>query len=194
MHLPQLADLLGRTGEVDRFAVRVRPGTNIGVLRDDLDAQLVGAQVVPTDDVIGRASTTFEVVERFHRAIGWITLGAGGAFLACIMILKVQERRLSIAALRLLGTSRRTLMGWLVLEAAIISTAGGMLGIAIGGLASAIINRYYQWSYDTTLLFSVVTPDVVVQALGLALGLGLVAGGAAMFRLLAVHPLEEAGR
>jgi putative ABC transport system permease protein len=194
LHLPHLARLLGRPDEADRFSLRVRPASDVDALRRALDGQLVGAKVVPTDEVVGRASTTFEVVRRFHRAIGWITLAAGGAFLACIMILKVQERRVSIAALRLIGTSRRTLVGWLVLEAALLSTMGGVLGIGIGLLASTIINRYYQWAYDTTLVFSAVTPEVLLQALGLALTLGLAAGAAAMLRLLAVHPLAEAGR
>ena len=194
LHLPQLARLLGRTGEADRFAVRVEPGTDETDLRRSLTAQLSGAQVVPTDEVIGRASTTFEVVRRFHRAIGLITLTAGGAFLACIMILKIQERRTPIAAMRLLGTSRRTLVGWLVLEAALVSALGGVAGVAVGQLASAIINRYYQWTYDTSLVFSIVTPEIILRALGLAVLLGLTAGAVATLRLLSVHPLEEAGR
>lgn len=194
LHLPQLAELLGRPGEADRFAIRVRPGADVDALRRSLEAQLVGAQVVPTEEVVGRASTSFEVVRRFHRAIGLITLTAGGAFLACIMILKIQERRTPIAALRLLGTSRRTLIGWLVLEAALVSAVGGIMGVAIGQLASAIINRYYQWTYDTTLVFSIVTPEIVLRALGLAVLLGLAAGAIATLRLLSVHPLEEAGR
>ncbi len=194
LHLPHLARLLDRVGEADRFAIRTWPGTDEEALRRSLAAQLTGAQVVHTDEVIGRASTTFEVVRRFHRAIGLITLTAGGAFLACIMILKIQERRTPIAAMRLLGTSRRTLVGWLVLEAALVSAFGGALGVAIGQLASAIINRYYQWTYDTALVFSIVTPEIVFRALGLAVLLGLAAGAIATLRLLSVHPLEEAGR
>jgi putative ABC transport system permease protein len=193
-HLPDLQQITGKRDRVDRFSLKIRAGVDVDSLADALTARIPGTQVVPTREVTDRASTTFAVIERFHRAIALITLIAGGVFLACIMFLKVGERREAIAALRLIGVSRRTLMAWVVAEAAIVSSLGGLIGVGLGGVASLVINGYYQRFYDTSLLFALVTPGIVARALALALVLGLLAGVVAGLGLLRRDALVEAGR
>ena len=193
-HLPHLQAMTGRRNEVDYFTVRTQPGTDLAALAADLEPLLPGAQVLPVDEVAERSSTTFSVVNRFHTAIALITLIAGGVFLACIMILKVQERRLPIAAARLTGIPRRLLFWWTVAEAALLSTLGGAAGLGVGVASSAVVNAYYQRYYDTTLVFSQVTGVVVMEALALAVLLGMAAGVFAATRLLASNPLDEMGR
>lgn len=193
-HLPHLEGLTGRRNEVDYFTVRTRPGTDLATLAADLEPLLPGAQVLPVSEVAERSSTTFRVVSRFHTAIAAITLIAGGVFLACIMILKVQERRLPVAAARLTGIPRRLLFWWTVAEAALLSTLGGAAGLGVGIVSSAVVNAYYQRYYDTTLVFSQVTGGVVAEALALAVLLGMAAGVFAAVRLLASNPLDEVGR
>jgi len=193
-HLPHLQTLTGRRDEADYFTVRTRPGTDLAALATDLEPLLPGAQVLPVSEVAERSSTTFRVVSRFHTAIAVITLIAGGVFLGCIMILKVQERRLPIAAARLTGIPRRVLFWWTVAEAALLSTLGGAAGLGVGVASSAAVNVYYQRYYDTTLVFSQVTGVVVTEALALAVVLGMAAGVFAATRLLVSDPLDEMGR
>ena len=193
-HLPHLLALTGRENEVDYFTLRTRPGTDLATLAADLEPLLPGAQVLPVSEVAERSSTTFRVVSRFHTAIAVITLIAGGVFLGCIMILKVQERRLPIAAARLTGIPRRLLFWWTVAEAALLSTLGGAAGLGVGIASSSVVNAYYQRYYDTTLVFSQVTGGVVAEALALAVLLGMAAGVFAATRLLASNPLDEMGR
>lgn len=193
-HLPQLARLTGRDGEVDRFSVLLRPGIAPSDVAADLESLLPGARVLDSRTVARESSTTFSVVSRFHRAIGIITLVAGGVFLACIMILKVHERRTPVAALRLVGVSRRTLLGWIAAEAALVSVAGSALGVGVGYAASEVVNRHYGAAYETSLRFSLVTPEIVLQALALSLVFGLLAGVAAGAGLLARDPLAETRR
>ena len=193
-HLPHLQALTGRENEVDYFTVLARPGSDLGDLARDLEPLLTGAQVLPVREVADRSSTTFRVVSRFHTAIAAITLIAGGVFLACIMILKVQERRVPIAAARLAGVPRRFLFWWTVTEAALLSMLGGAVGLVIGFATSSIVNSYYQRYYDTTLVFSQVTGKVVAQAFVLAVVLGMVAGVVAGAKMLTSDPLDEMGR
>jgi len=194
LHLPDLAALAGREDEVDRFSVRLTDPGDADELAKRFGALMPGTRSLGAEAVAERASTTFEVVRRFHRAIGLITITAGGVFLACIMTLKVQERRSQVAALRLVGISNRTLLSWLMLEAALVSALGGVLGIAIGRAASGVINAYYQRVYATTLEFSIVTGETIAIGLALAVVLGLVAGAVGSVRLLQVDALEEVGR
>ena len=193
-HLPHLQAMTERQNEVDYFTLRTRPDVDLAALADDLEPLLPGAQVLPVSEVAERSSTTFRVVSRFHTAIAVITLIAGGVFLGCIMILKVQERRLPIAAARLTGIPRRLLFWWTVAEAALLSTLGGAAGLGVGIVSSAVVNAYYQRYYDTTLMFSQVTGVIVAEALALALLLGMAAGVFAATRLLASNPLDEMGR
>lgn len=193
-HLPQLQALAGREGEVDYFTVQLRPGVDAATAARDMEPLLVGTQVWRAADVADRASTTFRVVSRFHAAIAGITLVAGGVFLACIMVLKVQERRAAVAAARLAGIPRRILMEWTVAEAALLSALGGVAGLGVGFAASAAVNAYYQRAYDTALVFSIVTGEMVVQGFVLAVVLGLGAGVVAGARLFAADPLEQLGR
>lgn len=202
LHLPDLARLANRPDEVDRFTVLLRSGgadaepdgaTTDSVARL-IGALMPGAQVLGADELAERSSATFRVIQRFHVAIAWITLSASGVFLACLMTLRVQQRRVPVAALRLSGISRRTLFLWLMLETTLISLFGGLAGLGIGHLASDAINAFYQRRYDTSLLFSLIGPDATIPALVLAVVLGLGAGGIAATLLLRTDPLEEAGR
>jgi predicted lysophospholipase L1 biosynthesis ABC-type transport system permease subunit len=194
LHLPDLGLLSGRVDEVDRFSVIVRAGADTADLRRRLASLMPGGQVLPSRVVAEQSSTAFNVVSRFHRAIALITLTAGGVFLACIMTLKIQERRVHVSALRLAGISRGTLARWVLLESALISGIGGLMGLGLGVIASSLINAFYRRAYETTLYFSLVTRDTLVISLALAIVLGFMAGAVATWRLLQADALVEVGR
>ncbi len=124
-HLPDLARLADRPDAVDRFTLKLKPGANPDSVAALLGPVMPGARVMSADELADRSSATFNVIRRFHVAIAWITLTASGVFLACLMILRVQQRRLPVAALRLTGISRRTLFLWLLLETTGVSMLGG---------------------------------------------------------------------
>lgn len=194
LHLPHLAALSGRADQVDRFSVALTDSARAEGTTPVLESLLPGTRVLETEEAATRTSTTFRVVERFHRAIGAITIAAGGVFLACIMVLKVQARRREVAALRLVGLSRRTLLGWIVSETAVVALVGGVLGVGLGRAASWVINTHYRDVYDTPLAFSTLTAETAATGLVLAVGLGLAAGAVAAGRLLWIDPLEEVER
>lgn len=193
-HLGDLARLAERPDEVDRFTLRLARTADTAAVVAALGAVMPGAQVLRAGELADRSSATFRVVQRFHVAIAWITLSASGIFLACLMTLRVYQRRLSVSALRLTGISRRTLFAWLLVETTLVSVLGAAVGIGIGYAASAAINAFYQRSYDTSLLFSLVGPAATLPAMILSIGLGLFAGAVAATFLLRADPLVEAGR
>ena len=139
-------------------------------------------------------SRTFQVVSRFHRAIGVITIVASSVFLLCIMVLKVDERRRDIAALRLMGISRSSVVQSIVIEAALVAVLGSVLGVAIAWAASLFVNWHYQTLYHTPLYFSVITLPIVALAVSLSLLLGVGAGLLASLRLVRTAPLALFGR
>lgn len=194
LHLDHLQRLTGYENRVDRFAVRTRgPGGTAEALAGINDAAF-GFRAYRSSEVAVRTSRTFQVVQRFHRAIGVITVVASAVFLLCILLLKVDERRRDVAALRLMGISRRTVVGALVLEASLVALLGSALGLAVGWAVTQGINWYYQGVYRTPLLFALVTPGVALFAVGLSLVLGVGAGFLAARRMARTAPLALFGR
>ncbi|MBM3900034.1 MAG: ABC transporter permease [Gemmatimonadetes bacterium] len=205
LHLDQLQSLTGVGDRIGRFAVRTQenagaPGSASGTVAGPdsvsaaINAMAFGFRAYPAAEVAIETSATFRVVNRFHRAIGIITIVASAIFLLCITLLKVDERRREVGALRLLGLSRATVVRSVMLEASLIALLGSALGAGFGAAASAIVNWYYQGVYATPLRFALVTPEIVAIAVTLSLLLGIVSGYLAAQRLVRTAPLELVGR
>lgn len=194
LHLTQLQDLLGYGDRVDRFAVATKSDSVTGVAADRINSAAFGFHAHRSADIAVQTSSTFAVISRFHRAIGVITIVASAIFLLCIMLLKVDERRRDVAALRLMGISGRTIVRGVVLEAAAIAIAGSVVGVGVGLVTSWVVNVHYQSVYRTPLRFSIVTGDIMLLAVTLSLVLGLAAGWLAARRLVRTPPLALFGR
>jgi putative ABC transport system permease protein len=194
MHLDELQSLATYGDRVDRFAVATRGDAATNKALDEINSAAFGFEAHRSRDIAVETSKTFQVVSRFHRAIGIITIVASAIFLLCIMLLKVEERRRDVAALRLLGISRRSVMLGVVIEAALLALVGSALGVGVGWIGSRFINWYYQGVYRTPLYFSMVTPSIITFAVGLSLVLGVGAGILASLRLVRTPPLVLFGR
>lgn len=194
MHLPDLAALLGRPDRVDRFGVALRPGVSADSVARSLNQAAFGYRAYPSTQIASESSQTFRVVSRFHRAIAVITIVASAIFLLCIMLLKVEERRMDAAVMRFVGISRRTIFLALLLEAAVVAVLGAVVGVVIAWASGAATNLYYQRFFDTKLVFSLVTAEIVRFSVILSLVLGLVAGAIAAWRLVRTRPMVLWGR
>jgi putative ABC transport system permease protein len=194
LHLPDLADLLGAPDRVDRFGIGLAPGVSADSAVAVLNRAAFGFRAHPSATIASESSQTFKVVSRFHRAIAVITIVASAVFLLCIMLLKVEERRMDAAVMRFVGVRRRTIFGALVLEAALIAVLGSALGAGLAFLAGALTNAYYRRFFDTELIFSLITPRIVLFSVCLSLLLGLAAGAIAAWRLVRTRPMVLWGR
>jgi putative ABC transport system permease protein len=194
LHLPDLAALLGTPDRVDRLGVGVVAGVPVDSAVQALERNAFGYEAYPSSAIASQSSQTFLVVSRFHRAIAVITIVASAVFLLCIMLLKVEERRMDAAVMRFVGVRRRTIFGALLLEAALIAVAGSVVGTALAVVAGAATNAYYRRYFDTALTFSLITPDIVLFSVALSLALGLAAGAAAAWRLVHTRPMVLWGR
>ncbi len=194
LHLDHLQSLLALDDRVDRFAVGLQPGASSDSAVARINHVAFGFRAHRSVDVAVGSSRTFRVVERFHRAIGIITVVASAVFLLCLLLLTVEERRRDIAALRLMGVSRATVVRAVVIEAAIVSVIGSVMGAVIGWVCSVLVNAHYQEVYRTPLRFAMLTPAIFAFATCLSLVLGIVAGGLAAWRLVRTPPLTLLGR
>jgi putative ABC transport system permease protein len=194
MHLDHLQRLIRYGDRVDRFAIRTAGDSARGTLLSAINSAAFGFRAWPSAEIAVRTSRTFQVVRRFHRAIGVITIVASAAFLLCILLLKIDERRRDVAALRMMGISASTIVRSVVLEAGIIALLGSLAGVGFGIVVARLVNWHFQGVHRTTLAFTLVTGETVLFACGLSVVLGVVAGWLAARRLVGVPALTLLGR
>jgi putative ABC transport system permease protein len=194
MHLPDLALLLGEPDRVDRFSIGLNRGISSDSALAALNGTAFGYRAYATSAIASESSQTFLVISRFHRAIAVITIVASAVFLLCIMLLKVEERRLDAAVMRFVGIRRRTIFGALLLEASMVAVVGSIFGTGLAYLAGSATNAYYSRFFDTRLIFSLITPNLVLFSVLVSLALGIAAGAIAAWRLVHTRPLVLWGR
>ena len=194
LHLDHLQRLIGYGDRVDRFAMQTSGGAATDSVLVRINSAAFGFRAYRSKEIAVETSKTFLVVSRFHRAIGVITIVASATFLLCIMLLKVDERRRDVAAMRLMGISRATVVRSVILESSVIALVGSAFGVALGAAVAAFVNSHYQAVYRTPLRFAIITPGTVAFSVALSLLLGIGAGALAARRLARTPPLVLFGR
>jgi len=194
LHLPDLQALEGGADEVDSIVVRLRRPAQANVVAARLNAAALGFRAYTSADLARRNSSTFEVIARFHRAISAVSILASSVFLLAIMTLRGEGLRRQVGLMRLVGISRASVAGTVLLIATGVALLGSAVGIGLGYAVSAAINGYYRRLFDTTLVFSQITPALLADVAGLSVMLGVAAGALTAWRLLRQPPLRQIGR
>jgi putative ABC transport system permease protein len=133
-----------------RLVARLRPGTTPAAARGELEA--FSKRLRERDVKFERAGLLLEpdslqaaLVGRVRRVL-WLLLGATVAVLlvACsnvmnLQLVRGQRRAREFATRRALGASRARIVRLLLLEALLLSGAGGVLGLALGGSAMRLV-------------------------------------------------------
>jgi putative ABC transport system permease protein len=101
--------------------------------------------------------------------IASVSLGVGGIVIMNIMLVGVVERTREIGVRLALGARKRDIRRQFLLEAAILSCVGGLLGVALGAVVPFVVRQQFHFPAQLT---------VAIAAMGLSLAtvVGLVAG------------------
>ena len=106
----------------------------------------------------------------------------------------MDERRATVGVLRLIGLPTRRILGQLFIEGTLVAVAGSAFGLLLALASQGLINRFFQWRYDTALVFVQVTPRVAALCVAIAVPLGVGATVAASWALLRRNGLRLARR
>ena len=160
---------------------------------EDVDARLPGVVALPSGEATGSAGP-FRVLERFHLAIAVVTIVAATVFLLALTIMLVDERRETVGVLRLIGLPVRRILTQILLEGLMVAGVGAIFGLVLAVLSEQLINQFFQWRYDTALVFVRVTRDVALTCVTIAVPLGASATVVASWALLRRGGLRLARR
>jgi putative ABC transport system permease protein len=199
LHLPDLLTLTREPGMpagsefVQTINVALADPADAAAFSRDVQARMPGVSAQPAS---GAAESTgpFLVLRRFHLAIAIVTIIASTVFLLALTIMLVDERRAAVGVLRLIGLPIRRILVQLFIEGLLIATIGSLFGIALSLVSEGLINRFFQWRYDTALVFVRVTPEVAAICVGIAVPLGVSATVVASWALLRRNGLRLARR
>jgi putative ABC transport system permease protein len=131
----------------------------------------------PSDILAARIAAKGAFVGLFL-GLGGIALFIAGVGIANIMVISVLERRGEIGLRRALGARRRHVAAQFLLESTLLATIGGLLGVGLGILATAVAARLAGNPVT-------VPPLALAAGLGAALMVGALAG---------VYPATRAAR
>jgi putative ABC transport system permease protein len=188
LHLPDLLALTaeadsGSTDAVNAINVKLADPADAAAFASDVMARLPGL-TARTTRAPDERTQSFVVIERFHLAIAIVTVIGSAVFLLALMVMLVDERRGTVGILRLIGFTRRRILFQVFAEGTLIAVAGAVFGVAFALASQSVFNRFFQWRYDTALVFLRITPHVVAQSLALAVPLGVAASLVASWTLL----------
>jgi putative ABC transport system permease protein len=194
MPITDLERFSGRDDRVSRFVLSLAPGANADSLVEALNSTQLGFRAYRSRDVARESSQTFVVISNFHKAISFLSILTGAAFLAAIVLLQVQELRRSLGVLRVIGISKRSIYTLVIGETVLLANVGAAAGVGIAFLVSRAVNSYYRSYFDTTLIFSSIEGWHVVLAFGIASVVGVVLGSVATAYLFKSEINEVLGR
>jgi putative ABC transport system permease protein len=199
LHLPDLLELT-RPPDTPAGGERVE-GINVGLadpsdaraFSRDVSSRMPGLFAQPAEGASGSRGP-FVVLERFHLAIALVTIIAATVFLLALTVMLVDERRPTVGVLRLIGLPRRRIVAQLFVEGVLVASLGAVFGLALALASERFINQFFQWYYDTALVFVRITPSVAATCAAIAIPLGVGATVAASYALLRNNVLRLARR
>jgi len=199
MHLPDLIAMTADPADpaaaesLTAINVRLKDPQNAVRFSDAVTARVPGI-VVRLTSRARDGSDPFVVLERFHVAVAVVTVLGSTAFLLALMVMRAEERRETIGIIRLIGISQRSILIEVLVEGLLIATAGAVFGILLAIATQGAVNQFFQWRYDTALVFVRVTRSIALQSIAVSVPLGILAGLVGSWTLLRRDVLALVGR
>ncbi len=159
--------------------LRTRHRTEIGA--DDFT-------ILSQQDFLATAHTITSVLTIFLGGIAAISLLVGGIGIMNIMLVSVTERTREIGLRKALGARRSDILIQFLTESALLSLVGGLVGIALGWLISAVVGRIAAAS--NTPIDPSIGVDVILLATLFSAAVGLFFGLYPANRAAGLEPVE----
>ena len=133
--------------------------------------------------VMAQVTTMGSTVRKLLLIVAVLATGIGGIVIMSITLIGVSERRKEIGVRRAVGASRNAILVQFLLEAVLLSFAGGVVGIAIGIGGTQLVSRLQHLPF-------LLQPEGVLTATLLSIGLGLLFGVYPAWKAAMTNPID----
>lgn len=142
-------------------------------------------------DTIAALNQSTGVFVIFLGAIAGISLLVGGIGIMNIMLVSVTERTREIGIRKSIGAKRGDILLQFLMESALLSLAGGGIGILLGWGISKIISGI---NFSGLTLTALVSPDILILAVSVSAAIGIVFGIYPAYRAAGLNPIDALRR
>ena len=161
-------------------------------------AEILNASITSTsdsikykaEDIMEKAKGLQQISENTNRQLIWIasiSLLVGGIGVMNIMLVSVTERTGEIGLKKAIGANKRRILGQFLTEAAVLTSVGGVLGVAAGFILSKVISKISQ----TPMVISI---PAAAAAVVFSMIIGLVFGLLPSIKAANLSPIEAPRR
>jgi putative ABC transport system permease protein len=185
VHIPvTTAHRLFGTNRIDGIAIKAADRDSIGSLGDRIVAELAARHpdtefsAVTQEQILGVLGDILGLLTVVLAAIAGISLLVGGVGVSNIMLVSVRERTREIGLRKAVGARPRDIGVQFLLEAVLLTSLGGLVGIALGVGAAVLVS-------GLTPVPATVTWWSIALAFGVSAAVGIIFG---------VVPAQRAGR
>ena len=139
--------------------------------------------VTANSELLDELNSQIAMMSTMLGGIAGISLLVAGVGVMNIMLVSVTERTREIGIRKALGAKRAVIMQQFVIEAAVTSSIGGIIGIALGSVVTGVIGNAMGIS---------ATPSVgaIMLSFGVSVGIGLLFGYMPASRAATLNPID----
>ena len=186
MSLPDAQRRFDQRYQVSYFNLRVNDKTRIDAIRAEIEGRWPKLAVSRSGEQ-NRQTEMFDMYRSFGFYMGIFAVLVGSLGMMNSTLMSVFERTREIGVLRAVGWRRRRVVAMIVGESMIVALLGGVVGIVLG---IGLIELTKLSPAVNSMLEGVFTFDILLRALGLSVGLGIISGLYPAWRASKLAPAE----
>jgi len=156
-----------------RIMIQLRPHSDVEKVRRKIEAVIldrhdeIDVTCMMPDSVVDSLAAIVSTLTLVLVGIAAISLAVAGIGIMNVMLVAVSERRAEIGLLKAVGATHRQVLQIFLMESLVISTSGGLIGLAVG----------YATVHFATWLYPALPAVAPLWAVISVLGLSVCAGG-----------------
>ncbi len=179
-------ELLGKPRQVTMYLIKVNNQQQAPMLRSQIETYIPEITVVPSSEFV-ESGPEMQSMGVLMWTISVLAIIVGGIGMMNTMLMSVFERTREIGTLRALGWRRKRVLVSVLQESLALALMGVILGTALSVILSVVMRQIPVWG---EALIIIISSNLMIQALLIALGLGAVGGLYPAWRAANLSPVE----